>query len=62
MLKCPHQTALVSFGTPVKTLTPSPPRETTFCEGCHNTPTHILGGSQSSPSAAGDGARGRAVR
>ena len=50
--KGPHQTALVSFRTPVKTLAPSPPRETTFCEGCHSTPTHILGGSRSSPSAA----------
>ena len=28
--KCPPQTALVSFGTPVKTSKPTPPRETTL--------------------------------
>ena len=46
----------VSFGAPpAKTLKPTPvikrnqaPRETTFCEGCRSTPTHTLGGSQSS--------------
>ena len=33
---------LSSFGTPVKTLKPTPPRETTFCEGSRSTPTtHI---------------------
>ena len=48
---------------PGETLKSTLPRETTFCEGCHSTPTHFPGGSQSSPSAAGDGAaRGGAMR
>ena len=42
---------------PNETLKSTPPRETTFCEGYHNTPTHILGGSQSSPLDAVGGRR-----
>ena len=44
--RIPSNGALVSFITPVKTLTSSPPRETTFCEGCHNTPTQTLGAAR----------------
>ena len=56
----PNGSRFISY--PGETLKPTPPRETTFCEGCHSTPTPFFWGSQSSPSAAGGGARSGAVR
>ena len=62
MLRTPPPKGSRFISHPGENAKPTPTRETTFCEGCHTTPTHFLGGSQSSPSAAGDGARGGTVR